>query len=155
MIKWKLESRKFKELKKYSKNPRRLTKEQHWHLKTSIDKFGLIEHPIINQDNTIIGGHQRIEIMQKDGNTFIECWVPNKLLTEKEVEELNLRLNKNSGEFNFDILGNQYEVPDLLEWGFTVEELYYEDDSEPNEKEKKESETCPHCHRKMKKNKID
>jgi DNA modification methylase len=135
MIKWKLESRKFKELKKYTKNPRRLTKDQYKNLKISIDKFGLIDKPIINLDGTIIGGHQRIEVMQKDGNPFIECWVPNEQLNPKQIEELNIRLNKNTGEFDWDILANEYEVTDLLEWGFNAEEMFANQDIEDIEPE--------------------
>ena len=45
------------------------------------------------------------------------------MLTDKEVEELNIRLNKNTGNWDFDALANRFEVPDLLEWGFDEREL--------------------------------
>lgn len=128
MIKWKLEARKFSDLKKYTKNPRKLTKEQYKNLKISIDKFGLIDKPIVNLDGTIIGGHQRIEVMQKDGNPFIDCWIPSQKLTQKQIEELNVRLNKNTGEWDWDILANEYEVPELLEWGFNADDLFAHSD---------------------------
>jgi len=53
----------------------------------------------------------------------VECWYPSRLLTDKEVEELNIRLNKNTGNWDFDALANGFEVPDLLEWGFDEREL--------------------------------
>lgn len=123
MINWHLETRKIKDLKVYSKNPRQLSKDQERHLRASIDKFGLAEKVIINTDNTIIGGHQRLNILRTMKQKEVECWVPDRLLTEKEVEELNIRLNKNTGDWDYDILANQWELTDILDWGFTAEEL--------------------------------
>lgn len=53
---------------------------------------------------------------------MIDVRVPNRKLTAKEVEELNLRLNKNLGEWAFDKLANFHEVT-LQEVGFSNEEL--------------------------------
>ena len=122
-ITWKLESRSLKDLKDYSKNPRILTKDQETQLLESLNKYGLIDKPIINTDNTLIGGHQRKRVLKKLGYKQVECWVPSRALEEKEIEELNIRLNKNIGEWDWDILANQWEFEDLLNWGFTPEEL--------------------------------
>jgi len=124
MIKWHLESRPIKSLKAYSKNPRKLTSEQYTHLHKSLEKFGLIDKPIVNHDNTIIGGHQRISVLKKDGIKDIECWIPERQLEEREIEELNIRLNKNTGEWDWDILANEWEVNDLIDWGFSPEEIF-------------------------------
>jgi len=123
MKKWNLEIRDLADLSKHSKNPRLLTKDDAKHLKVSISKFGLIDKPIITQDGTIIGGHQRIEILKSLGFSEVECWVCNEDLTDDEVDELNIRLNKNTGEFDYEILANEWEPTDLLNWGFTQEEL--------------------------------
>jgi hypothetical protein len=56
---WHIEKRKISELKDYGKNPRILKEDQEIHLRISLEKFGIIDKPIINLDNTIIGGHQR------------------------------------------------------------------------------------------------
>ena len=101
-ITWHLEKRKIKDLIPYKKNPRKITREEVQHLRTSMQMFGIIDRPFINQDNTIIGGHQRISIL-KDLRE-IEVMVPSRMLTEKEVEELNIRHNKNTGQFDYDML---------------------------------------------------
>jgi len=126
MIEWTLEKRKLLSLKDYSKNPRRLTNDQEDHLRISLQKFGLIDKIIINQDGTIIGGHQRKRTLKKMGVKEVECYVPNRPLETKEVEELNIRLNKNSGEWDFDILANEWNIPDLVEWGFSLDEFQIE-----------------------------
>lgn len=123
MIEWTTEIRSIKGLKKHPKNPRQLTKEQHAHLKTSLEKFGLADKPIINVDGTIIGGHQRLKVLKELGHKDIEVLVPNRELTSDEVDEMNIRLNKNTGEWDFDVLANEWDVNDLVEWGFTEADL--------------------------------
>lgn len=152
MIKWTLELKKIKQLIPYSKNPRYIKDIDFKHLQTSLNKFGMIDKPIINLDNTVIGGHQRINALKKNGVKMVECWLPDRQLDEKEVEELNIRLNKNKGEFDYDVLANEWGLEELLEWGFTEEELQISDPLIENLKEiAKEEESkdkniiCPKC----------
>ena len=149
MIEWHLENRLIKNLKLNPKNPRQLTKDQERHLRSSIDKFGLAEKIIINIDNTIIGGHQRIRILKTMKIKETECWVPNRELTQEEADELCIRLNRNHGDFDYDILANQWSVCDLLDWGFKPEELELLDpdeiESEDKDEKKKKQTTCPSC----------
>lgn len=39
-------------------------------------------------------------------------------LSKEDEKELNVRLNKNTGEFDFDIMADNFDIEDLLEWGF-------------------------------------
>lgn len=122
MISWRLEKRKIKDLKPHSKNPRKLSEHDANNLAISLEKFGLIDKPILNGEQ-IIGGHQRISVMKKAGIKEIECWIPDRELDQKEIDELNIRLNRNIGEWDMDILANQWDLNELLEWGFTEEEF--------------------------------
>jgi len=122
-ITWTLKRVAVNSLTDYSKNPRILTKDQFKHLKTSLDKFGLIDKPIVNLDNIVIGGHQRLNVLRSDNAEDVECWYPSRQLTDKEVEELNIRLNKNTGEWSWDTLANNFEFDDLIDWGFNEKEL--------------------------------
>ncbi len=155
-IKWNLKTFKISELTDYYKNPRQLTKQQFEQLKKSLDKFGLIDKPIINADekNTVIGGHQRLRILRSENQKSVECWIPSRELDEKEVEELNIRLNKNTGEWDFGILNTNFEIDNLLDWGFTEAELQIDtqDYSEKNKEidvddiEEELDIECPKCH---------
>ena len=137
-VKWSLETRKIKDLKENPKNPRRMSKEQALHLEVSIAKFGLCEPVVINCDGLIIGGHQRVRTLKKMGKKEVDVYVPHEMLDDKKADELNIRLNKNSGDFDFDILANNWDAEELIEWGFTPEELHLDllDCDEPEEKEK-------------------
>jgi hypothetical protein len=124
-INWTLQQFNIDELTDYYKNPRSLSEKEFKQLKTSLDKFGMIDKPIVNADSahTIIGGHQRKHVLEETGVKEIECWIPDRELSDKEVEELNIRLNKNTGSWDFDLLANEFELDDLLDWGFSEKEL--------------------------------
>ncbi len=124
---WHNEKRKIKDLVPYVANPRQITDKQAKDLKASLDKFGVADPIIINTDNTIIGGHQRKKILETlmgvDPDFEIDVRVPDRELTIDESRELNVRLNKNVAEWNFDTLANNFELDDLLDWGFEDKEL--------------------------------
>jgi DNA modification methylase len=124
-INWTLKQFRLDELTDYYKNPRSLSEKEFKQLKTSLEKFGMIDKPIVNADSahTIIGGHQRKHVLEATGVKECECWIPDRELSDKEVEELNIRLNKNTGSWDFDVLANEFELDDLLDWGFDKQEL--------------------------------
>lgn len=123
MINWSLKTVPLTELKNYEKNPRILSERHQRLLSDSIDKFGLAEKPIVNTDYTLIGGHQRVSAMALKGAQEIQVWYPHRTLDEKDLEEFNILLNKVSGDFDYDMLGNIFDTGDLLSWGFDEEEL--------------------------------
>lgn len=123
MIKWKTETRKLSKLKSNKKNPRKLSEKDAFQLQQSLEKFGIADKIIINTDNTIIGGHQRKKILQKMDIKEVDVLVPDRELTEKECDEFNIRLNRNVGEWDFDILANEWEIDELVNWGFNPEEF--------------------------------
>lgn len=146
--KWHIEVHPISTLKPHPKNPRQLSKDQFRQLKQSIQKFGYIEKVVINTDKTIIGGHQRIQVMKDLKVKTVECEVPDRLLDEDEVEEILIRLNRNHGSFDYDKLANEFDLSKLLDYGFPMEELELiepkEIDSEKEDKKKK-LKTCPKC----------
>lgn len=149
MINWQLGMYRIQDLKSNPKNPRFISKEQQQLLGELIDKFGLIDKPIINKDLTIIGGHQRIAILKKKKQKSVECWFPDRLLEQEEIDRLCIGLNLNQGAWNFDVLANEYEVIDLLNWGFTEEQLVGPEEvnevEEDEDKKKKKMKQCPSC----------
>lgn len=142
MLSWKIEKRLIKDLKPHPSNPRELSKFDRDHIKASLMKFGVIDKIVINTDNTIIGGHQRCRILKEMGEKEVDCYTPSRGLSEEEVKELLLRLNKNQGEFDYDMLANNFNPLDLLSWGFSIEELELDSGKPKKEKKKKQ---CPHC----------
>jgi len=122
---WKTEKRKVSELKDHKSNPRTLSKKSHDELLKSFNEFDYVELVAINSDNTILAGHQRVHIMHELGwnEKEIEVRIPSRKLNDKEAKKYLLRSNKNVGEWDFDILANDFEIDELLDVGFTEDEL--------------------------------
>jgi len=122
----KIIKRKIKELIGAEYNPRKLNKVKEQELKDSLTKFGLVDPILINmnpeRENIIIGGHQRIKVWESMGHRTIECIELD--ITIEEEKELNIRLNKNTGDWDFDILTEYFDSNDLVEYGFEVNEVF-------------------------------
>ena len=103
-------------LKPATYNPRQISTKQYNDLKKSIQKFDLVDPIIVNKDMTVIGGHQRLKICKELKYKDVDCVVLD--LSKEEERELNIRLNKSGGEFDMDILANEFNIDDLVDWGF-------------------------------------
>ena len=78
--------------------------------------------------NVIVGGHFRVEACKELGYKNMPVVFVN--LTPEKEAELNLRLNRNQGEFDLDMLA-EFDSSMLLDIGFTSEDI---DDIFPMEK---------------------
>ena len=109
-------------LKPATYNPRQISKKQYKDLEESIDKFGLVDPIIVNKDMTIIGGHQRYKIWAEKAkqSSIDDITIPCVVLelNKEQERELNIRLNKSGGEWDMDILANEFDVEELKDWGF-------------------------------------
>jgi DNA modification methylase len=128
-----IEKKKISDLIPAPYNPRQSTAKQEKHLKESLQKFGLVEPIIFNkQTGYIVGGHFRVRELKKLGINEIECVIVD--LNEADEKELNIRLNANTGSWDWDTLANDWDVVDLEAWGLdipqfdTVEELEASED---------------------------
>jgi DNA modification methylase len=100
-------------------NPRQSTAKQEKHLKESLEKFGMVEPIIFNkQTGYIVGGHFRVRELKKLGIKEIECVIVD--LNEDDEKELNIRLNANTGSWDWDTLANDWDVADLEAWGLEI-----------------------------------
>lgn len=119
-------------LKVNDKNPRKWTDEQKEQLKESIKRFGNVDPIIVNtheeRKNIIVGGHFRVEACKDLGYKNMPVVFVN--LTPEKEAELNLRLNRNQGEFDLEMLA-EFDSSILLDIGFTSEDI---DDIFPTDK---------------------
>jgi ParB-like chromosome segregation protein Spo0J len=137
-----IETKKLSDLKPAPYNPRTSNKKQEKNLKESLSKFGLVE-PIIFNKRTgyIVGGHFRVRELKKLGYESIDCVIVD--LSEEDERELNVRLNANTGAWDFDLLANEWNIDELVEWG--LEGIPFEIEEEETIKEDKQIETCEKC----------
>lgn len=155
-IKWHLEVWDIDRLKPYDKNPRIITEQGLKHLKNSFDEIGFAQPININTDGTILSGHARWQQLKTEGVTEVEVYLPDRQLTPKQEEAVIVRMNKNvAGEWDFDILANEFELDDLIDWGFDDKDfpkvLEPEDLSDKNKEIDTDNfgndleHTCPKC----------
>ena len=122
MISWTTEKRSLADLKPAPYNPRKFSDKERQDLTSSIERFSIADPIIINKNNNVIGGHFRINILKERGVAEVDVRVPDRELTQAEEKELNLRLNKNLGQWDWDAL-SMFDEEMLKGAGFTDEEL--------------------------------
>lgn len=155
---WSTERRRVSELIPHPNNPRKLSDAQAAALRDSLERFNLAEIPAINRDNTILAGHQRLKVMVMlgRGEEEIEVRVPSRPLTTVEAREYLIRSNKNTGEWDYEGLESNFDIDELLLWGFERWELPFAlantDAFNPSNLVQTEGEgenqrivTCPNC----------
>lgn len=113
------------ELKPSEFNPRKWSESQTEALKESISRFGLVDPLLCNsteaRKNIVIGGNFRLKVAKDLG--FKEMPVVYVDIPDLEKEkELNIRLNKNQGEFDYDLL-KDFSEEFLGDIGFSSEEV--------------------------------
>lgn len=122
----KVEFVKVGELKPSVYNPRKWDEKTLSDMEESIKRFGLCDPLIVNsaeeRRNIVIGGHLRLHIASKKLG-YKEVPVVYLHLPDIEKEkELNLRLNKNLGQWDEELL-RAFDTSLLLDAGFTPDEL--------------------------------
>lgn len=114
-----------KELKTAKYNPRKISKKELANLVQSIETYGLVQPIVVNKNHTIIGGHQRVEACRR--LKYKEVPVVIVDLDEDREKELNVALNKISGDWDTDqlttLLNELAEKNRLAYTGFEEREL--------------------------------
>lgn len=113
-------------------NPRKWSDQQKKDLKESIKRFGLVDAILVNRATermgTVIAGHFRLAMAKELGYTTVPVVFIDIPDIERE-KELNIRMNKNTGEWNLELLA-EFDESFLTDIGFSSEEL---DDIFPTE----------------------
>lgn len=113
------------ELRPAEYNPRKWDATAEAQLSESIKRYGIVDPLLVNsapkRKGVVIGGHFRLSVIKKLG--FKEVPVVHINIPDIEKEkELNIRLNKNTGEFDWDLL-SKFDEKFLGDIGFSSEEL--------------------------------
>lgn len=134
------------DLKELPGNPRTIKKDQFEKLKTSIkDNADYFEaRPLILSNRTgelvILAGNQRYKASKALGLKEVPT-VLLENLTEEREREIIIRDNVENGEWNIDMLANEWNPDDLISWGVelpdiqTTTEIIEDEAPEVNEQE--------------------
>ena len=118
---------KINELKLNKENPRIIKNKRFKQLVQSIKDFPeMLElRPIvIDEENVILGGNMRTRACIEIGLKEIPVKIA-KGLTEEQKREFIIKDNANFGDWEWDILANEWDMSSLKEWGV---EVYFDND---------------------------
>lgn len=131
-------------------NPRRINKKQYEALKKSLKEFPemkQLREIVVDENLTILGGHQRIYALKDLGYTEVTVKQVTGF-TEEQKREFMIKDNTASGEWDSDIMANQWDIKELEEWGvpaFNFGDIKDEPD-DPAAKDGEPREVkCPSC----------
>lgn len=114
---------KLSDLKLNDHNPRFIRDEKYTKLVNSLRDFPkmLALRPIVYdpQNMTIIGGNMRLRALKELGYTDIPAeWIkPASELTEEEKQRFIIEDNVGFGEWDWDLIANEWDVSELQSWG--------------------------------------
>ncbi len=117
----KIEEVQIDHLKELPGNPRKWTEKTTEDLSESIRRFGVVDPLVINYDGTVLGGNFRVSVLKKLGLKTVPC-VRLNITDANRARELALRLNKNIGDWNLELLA-EFDQALLADVGFSSEEL--------------------------------
>lgn len=120
-----IETVKISELNPAPYNPRKWSDEAIEQLTESIKRFGMVDPLLVNnapeRKNVVIGGHFRLKVAKDLGYKEVPVVYVN-LADEAKEKELNIRLNKNLGDWDYELLA-KFDESLLADIGFSSEEI--------------------------------
>lgn len=111
-----------KSVKVNPNNPRILKDEKFNKLKQSITDapWMLDARPIvIDEDNIVLGGNMRYQALKDLGYKEIHC-VQLANLTPEQKQEFIIKDNVSFGEWDWEVLANEWDLEKLEEWGLDL-----------------------------------
>lgn len=131
-------------------NPRKISRKAYENLKKSLKDFPemkQLREIVVDEDLKILGGHQRIYALKDLG--YEDVTVKQVIgLTEKQKREFIIKDNTASGDWDTDVIANQWDIEELESWGVPKFDLgdINEDPNDPASKDTKGgTHTCPAC----------
>lgn len=87
-------------------NPRKITKKKREELERSLEMFGDFVIFIIDHNDNVIAGNQRLEIIKSKNPDTILCCKKLYGYTETELKAINIKDNTHAGEWDLDMLAD-------------------------------------------------
>jgi len=122
-----------KSIKINPRNPRIIKDEKFKKLVNSIKEFPKmmeLRPIVVDDDNIVLGGNMRLKALEHLKYTEIpDSWVKKASeLTEEEKKRFIVADNVGFGDWNWDILANEWDEVKLIDWGLDLPKQQYIDD---------------------------
>ena len=113
---------KLSDIKLNPNNPRLIKDDKFIKLVQSIKNFPEmldIRPIVVNSDMVILGGNMRFKACKEAGLKEVPIIIADSL-TEEQQREFLIKDNTSGGEWDFEMLANEWDVEQLEEWGLDV-----------------------------------
>ena len=92
---------------------------------------------VVNQDMIVLGGNMRLKACEEAGLTEVPIIFADNLTPEQEKEFI-IKDNSSFGEWDWDLLANEWTTDNLQDWGIDVPTFDIEEpiDESPKKEEK-------------------
>ena len=74
---------------------------------------------VVNQDMIVLGGNMRLKACEEAGLTEVPIIFADNLTPEQEKEFI-IKDNSSFGEWDWDLLANEWDTEQLIEWGMDI-----------------------------------
>lgn len=122
---------KISEVKLNPSNPRLIRDDKFLKLVNSIKEFPEmleIRPIVVNKDMIVLGGNMRLKACKEAGLKEVPIIIADNL-TEEQEREFLIKDNLGFGEFDWEILANEWEAEQLEAWGLDVPDFGGENDN--------------------------
>lgn len=123
---------KISEIKLNPNNPRLIKDDKFKKLVQSIKDFPEmldIRPIVVNQDMIILGGNMRFKACKEAGLKEVPIIIADNL-TEEQQREFLIKDNTSGGEWDWEVLANEWDADQLEAWGLDIPEFKAIDDAE-------------------------
>lgn len=144
----KIHTVKLKSLVHNEANPRLIKTKQHQELIKSLKEFPemkLIREIVVDENMLILAGDKRVYALDELG--YDDIAVKQVFgLSEKKKREFIAKDNVHNGEWDSEVIANQWSVEELADWGVPVFKMPGEEEQKKEKAKKDRPVTCPNCH---------
>jgi ParB-like chromosome segregation protein Spo0J len=112
---------KISQVKSNPNNPRLIKNDKFEKLVQSLKDFpemAKVRPIVVNQDFVVLGGNMRLKAMKEAGWKEVPIEVVD--WSEQQQKEFIIKDNVGFGEWEWDMLANEWEADDLEKWGLDV-----------------------------------
>ncbi len=124
---------KIENVKSNPNNPRLIKDDKFHKLVQSLKDFpemAKVRPIVVNQDFVVLGGNMRLKAMKEAGWKEVPVQVVD--WSEQQQKEFIIKDNVGFGEWEWDMLANEWDADDLEKWGLDVPRFDEQDYSDKN-----------------------
>ena len=135
-----VQSVKISDVKSNPNNPRLIKDDKFTKLVQSLKDFpemAKVRPVVVNQDFVVLGGNMRLKAMKEAGWKDVPVEVVD--WSEEQQREFIIKDNVGFGEWDWEMLANEWEAEDLEKWGLDVPQVFEEPEAEEDDYEMPET----------------